>query len=178
MSDPHEIESSRLFLRSLTIADAEAICRYRSNKDVNKYQGWIPDSIDDVYDFIENRVSSNFDEPETWFQYVIVLKNLQFIIGDIGLHFLESDSQKVELGCTLDVEYQGQGFAMEALESVIQLLFDVYDKKQMFAVIDPDNCSSIGLFKRLGFLQENDNTSIHIIDVDDRDLVFTLSKKD
>jgi len=45
------------------------------------------------------------------------------LIGDIGVRFL--DDSQVELGYTLSPEYQGKGYAAEAVNAVIDYLFTV-----------------------------------------------------
>ena len=47
-------------------------------------------------------------------------------LGDIGIHFLETDSenQQVEIGYTLDKEFRGKGYATEALSLVIDFLIN------------------------------------------------------
>ena len=178
MIDPFLIETRRLVLKPLQIEDADAVFRYRSNRQVNRYQGWIPESIDDVYDFINNRIFPTFNVTETWFQFAIFLRQNRILIGDTGLHFLGPDSQQVELGCTLDKDFQGQGYAEEALTEIAYFLFQTYHKKRLIAVIDPDNRKSVRLFEKLGFQLAGKDRSQFIRDEHCRDQVFTLSDKD
>jgi len=77
-------------------SDSKEIFSYRSNKIVNRFQGWIPNSIEDVEDFIENRISSQINQENSWFQFVILTKDENQIIGDIGMHFISKDN-KVQL---------------------------------------------------------------------------------
>ena len=74
MTNNSELHTERLVLRPIRLDDAEAIFKYRSDSTINKYQGWIPNTIDDVYDFIKNRVSSTIDQIGTWYQFVIIKK--------------------------------------------------------------------------------------------------------
>ena len=154
MSDKFKLVTRRLILRPVTVSDADSILSYRSDSITNKYQGWIPNNIDDVHDFIQNRVSPDFNEKGTWFQLVIILINNDVLIGDIGLHFFDPDNKQVELGCTLGKEYQGCGYATESLISVIDFLFGKLDKHRIIASVDPGNTSSIKLVEGLGFRKE------------------------
>jgi len=148
------ISTERLFLRSLQKSDAESVFRYRSDVLTNKYQGWIPKTIDDVVSFIENRVSSIIDINGTWFQFVIIKKEGNELIGDVGLHFFDPDNKQVEIGCTIDKSYHNHGYASEALSEIIQYLFRTLDKHRIIASIDPRNVGSIKLFEKLGFRKE------------------------
>ena len=106
-----EIFTERLILRSISLNDSDSILKYRADIHVNKYQGWIPKNIEDVYDFIENRVVSEINRVNTWHQLVIIHQESNKSIGDIGIHFMDNENKKVEIGFTLDNDYKGRGFA-------------------------------------------------------------------
>lgn len=148
-----QIITERLLLRPIHRNDASAVFAYRSDKLTNQYQGWIPETFEDVIDFIQNKVCSLMNRPGTWFQLVIVNKE-SGIIGDIGIHFTDEESKQVELGCTIAKKYQGHGYATEAMSAVINLLFNELNKHRITASIDPRNTDSIKLIERLGFRQE------------------------
>ena len=148
------INTERLLLRSIQKSDAESVFRYRSDALTNKYQGWIPKTIDDVVRFIENRVSPTIDINGIWFQFVIIKIEDNKIIGDVGLHFFDSDNKQVEIGCTIDKNYQMHGYASEALLEIFRYLFEKLDKHRIMASIDPRNVGSTKLVERLGFRLE------------------------
>ena len=148
-----ELKTERLILRPVEEKDAKAIFNYRSDSTTNQYQGWIPKSLDDVHKFI-NKVSPKIDIVDTWFQFVIIKNNSNEIIGDVGIHFLDSDKKQVEIGCTLDKTYQGKGYATETLKGTLDYLFNKLDKRRVIGSIDPRNIKSIGLVERLGFRKE------------------------
>src|SRR5690606_25254685 len=117
-----QIHSSRLILRMIQAQDADSVFRYRSNEEVNKYQGWIPTIIEEVRYFIAHKVAPQMNLPDTWAQWVMIRKDTHQLIGDIGIHFLPEDSFQAELGCTLDHLHQGNGYATEALSETINFL--------------------------------------------------------
>jgi len=149
------IASARLFLRPITILDAEDLFRYRSNAHANRYQGWVPHTISEVHEFINQKISVQINIPDTWFQLGIVTKDTGNLIGDVGIHFLKSEPSQVELGVTLDLNFHGQGFATEALTGIISYLFSELNKRRILASIDPNNKSSIKLFESLGFRRQD-----------------------
>lgn len=149
-----ELETRRLLLRPIKPTDSEAVFNYRSDAEINKYQGWIPKSGEDVRDFINHRICKQINVAGTWFQLVIIQKNVCSVIGDIGIHFDAEDHSLAELGITLDWRHQGKGYAREALTVIIDYLFQKLHKQKLVASIDPRNASSIKLFERLGFEKE------------------------
>jgi RimJ/RimL family protein N-acetyltransferase len=154
MGNNIEINTERLILRPIKPEDAKVIFEYRSDAIANQYQGWIPKTIDEVKDFITNRTSAVIDVVDSWFQFVIIKKDDKGLIGDIGVHFLDADKKQVGIGYTLDKNYQGKGYMIEALTSLINYLFIDLDKHRITASIDPDNIKSIKLVEKLGFRKE------------------------
>lgn len=64
------------------------------------------------------------NEPGTWFQVAIVYKETEKVIGDIGLHFIDSEPhQEVEIGYTLSPLFHKHGIATEAVGEIIHFLF-------------------------------------------------------
>lgn len=148
-------KTSRLQIRPICIDDKETIFSYRSDPETNKYLSLIPQSVDDIAEFISNS-STDINVPGTWFQLAIIERSSTQLIGDIGIHFLNSDpeNKQVEIGYTLNKDFRGKGYATEALFAVIDYLFNTLDKHRITASIDPTNLNSIKLVERLGFRKE------------------------
>lgn len=147
------IETERLVLRDLHMNDKEAIFGYRSDAETNQFQSWIPKTIEEVEGFII-RNSKEFNQPETWYQLLITDKNTKDIIGDVGVHFIDSENKQVEFGITLGKKYHQKGYASEALKGLISLMFKDLKKHRITTSIDPDNISSQKLMERIGFRKE------------------------
>lgn len=171
--------TERLIIRPIDISDAPALFGYRSNKEVNRYQGWIPETPEDAVQFILEKVSPLLNVPGTWYQLALINPENQEMVGDIGIHFPESEPQQIELGCSLNHRYQGKGFAYEALVKIISTIFSELDKTRAIAVIDSRNVPSVRLIERLGFQKK-----AHIKDNRDRngepidELVYAMKKED
>lgn len=171
------LETQRLYIRPIQSVDAESIFRYRSDSNINKYQGWIPKTILEVNDFIKNKISLEINVPDTWFQFVIINKLENILIGDIGIHFVDIHGFQVELGITLDKQYHGKGFATEALTAIIDFLIHGLNKRRIIASIDPRNQLSVRLIERLGFRKEaHFKQSILLNDEWVDDLVYAVLK--
>jgi RimJ/RimL family protein N-acetyltransferase len=150
-----EFRTERLYIRPVRIADKESMYRYRSDSNTNKYLSLIPQSVEDVAAFIA-KTSFDINVPGTWFQFVIIEQASNLLIGDIGIHFLNTDSEnkQVEIGYTLDKEFRRKGYASEALKIIIDYLITSLNKHRIIASIDPVNIGSIKLVERLGFRKE------------------------
>ena len=147
------LTTQRTFIRPIESADATAVFHYRSDAETNKYQGFIPKTIQEVEAFIAKN-SNQININNTWFQLVIVEESTNQIIGDIGIHFIGDDGFQCEIGCTLNKNYHKKGFATETLQAVISYLFKDLTKHRIITSIDPENINSIRLIERLGFRKE------------------------
>ncbi|WP_203532678.1 GNAT family N-acetyltransferase [Draconibacterium halophilum] len=143
-----QLNTKRLILNPITINDKHAILAYRSDAEANKYQGWIPQSLEDIEVFIR-KLSAKLNVPDTWFQLAVVEKTNMQIIGDIGIHFI--DEHQVELGYTISKDWQGLGMATEAVKAVIDYLFRYIKKHRITASVDPRNIASFAVLEKLGF---------------------------
>jgi len=152
------LETKRLIIRPIKLDDKNEVFSYRSDRETNKYQGWIPATISDVEFFI-GKTCKKMNEPETWFQFVIIQKETQQIIGDIGVHFLDKENIQTEIGCTLSRKFQKKGYATESLKRIVDYLFQDLNKHRIIASIEPENVNSIKLVERIGFRKEG-----HIVD--------------
>lgn len=146
------IETDRLIIRTLKMKDKNEFFQYRSLPEVYQYQGWRPKDIEEIEEFINKNVSICPNTKNTWLQLAVCLKEGK-LIGDIGIHFIDDDYQ-IEIGYTLSPEYQGNGYAVEAVKAVINYAFTVFKKHRITASVDPDNIKSIKLLQKIGFRKE------------------------
>ena len=146
------ISTERLNLRSIILSDGESILSYRSSPEVYKYQNWKPKTIEDVEIFIKESTSSEPNIPGTWHQLSIFIKENNMLIGDIGIHFI--DDLQVEIGFALSADYQGKGYATEAVLGVMNYLFYTLKKHRVTASVDPRNIKSISLLNRIKMRKE------------------------
>ncbi len=150
MNKFHNLVTDRLLIRILEMKDKDVFFKYRSLPEIYQYQAWRPKDIKEIEDFINKNVCSN--TTNTWLQLAVCLKDGQ-LIGDIGIHFLEDDSQ-VEIGFTISPDYQGNGYAVEAVKAVMDYMFFNLMKHRVSASVDPNNKKSVRLLEKFGFRKE------------------------
>jgi RimJ/RimL family protein N-acetyltransferase len=148
------MKSERIYLRPLQKSDAQNVFEYRADPSIYQFQAWQPTTIEEVKEFIDTRIVGEPNQPGTWFQLAICKSDTNALIGDCGLHFLINEPEQVEIGITIGREYQGHGYAREALELVFSYVFDDLNKHRIVASVDPNNISSIQLLKRMKMRQE------------------------
>ena len=120
------ILTDRLIIRLANPDDAEEIYAYRSDTIENQYQGWFPESVEEVRNYITN-MPMTIDIADICFQFAILTKNENRLIGDLGIIFTEHERMQVEIGCTLNKTFQGKGYATEALTAMVNYFFTIQE---------------------------------------------------
>jgi RimJ/RimL family protein N-acetyltransferase len=149
------ILTERLILDELTPADAGDMFPYRADPEVCRFQSWEPmTTLEEVERFIAQINTTEFNTPGTWFQIAIRHHETGQLLGDIAIHFLTDAPQQVELGFTISSKCQRQGYATEAVQGLLQYLFQDCEKHRVTASVDPRNHASLALLQKVGFKQE------------------------
>ncbi|MBD3582645.1 GNAT family N-acetyltransferase [Flavobacterium selenitireducens] len=146
--------TERLLIRNLAPADLDDFLIYRSNPDIVKFQSF------DVMDrataeaFIDNQKHSVFGTPGKWTQFAIVHTETARMIGDCAIKFDGFDDRVAEIGITISHLYQKTGFAREALDGIVALLFAIPNFHRIVELVDTQNGASIKMLEHCGFRRE------------------------
>ena len=147
------LETSRLILRKFKDADIKSFVAYHNDPEIIRYQSWDAFSEKEAIDFIQEQKTSQPFTAGRWFQIAIELKENNQHIGDCAVNVKE-DNQQAELGFTISREYQGQGYAFEAVSNLLDYLFTNLHFHRVIGIADCENLPSIALLKKLGMRQE------------------------
>ena len=147
------LETPRLLLRRFQPADAAVFAAYRSDPDVARYQSWTaPVPAAEAAALVRQFAVGDPGQPG-WFQYAVEVRASGSLAGDVGVN-LHENRRQAELGFTLAPQFQGQGYAIEAVRAVLQDLFGRRGLHRVSAECDARNLRSAHLLERAGFQQE------------------------
>ena len=140
----------RLLVRRFRLADTAVFCEYRSDPEIARYQSWdAPFPLADAQRLVAEFVAADERAPG-WFQYALELRTTGALIGDVAVN---RDGTRAELGFTLARQYQGHGYATEAVRHVLDRVFGE-GVRTVTAEFDPPNLASARLLGRVGFRLE------------------------
>jgi RimJ/RimL family protein N-acetyltransferase len=148
------LSSDRLLLRPLRESDLSALCRYRSDPLVARYQSWTTFTEEQGHQLITDQARRQPGVPGTWFQMAIEHKDSGHMIGDCGLHTLRDSPRQAEVGFTLAREHQGKGYATEAVACLFDYVFGKLRLHRAIAVTDARNGPAARVLERLGMRRE------------------------
>jgi RimJ/RimL family protein N-acetyltransferase len=149
-----EIITERMAIRDLEANDGPRVFAYHRRPEVSQFQSWGTESVDVVQSYIRSLAGMEPGAPGKWYQIGIFLLEGGKLIGDCGFRVLQDDPEQVEIGITLAPEFQGKGYATEALHALLRYLFRTLDKHRVFGSVDPRNVASMALLERVGMRKE------------------------
>lgn len=151
-----QIQTDRCLIRRFQEDDLDTFMVYRNNADWMQYQG---------FKMLSKEAYRNallpLKEIKEGIQLAIILKESKQLIGD--LYLLEED-RTLWVGYSLSPQYTKQGYALEALKSIIawgQIKGYTYLK----AGVLENNTASIKLLERAGFTFKN---------IEDDEIIYQL----
>ncbi len=139
-----EIETERLFLRPLTVDDAQDMFEWVGDPIVNRYMPYsLYHDVEQVKEYIASL-------PEEANEFAFCLKDTGKVIGAGGISF---DAQRgaYELGYNFNRTYWGKGYATEAAKALIRWAYEELDARDFCANHATANADSGHVLKKCGF---------------------------
>lgn len=146
------LEGKHIKLRALEPEDLEFL--FRIENDTNFWEvshTQVPFSKYLLKQYLENVHLDIYESKQL--RLMIVEKDSGKSLGMIDLFDFNPQHHRAGIGIVIDSKSQGNGFALEALQVLIQYSFSQLNLHQLFANITPDNERSISLFEKCGFIK-------------------------
>ena len=149
------LKTSRLILRPFQEPDLAAFTAYRSDPEVARYQSWeAPYSLAQAEVYLEELKHAQPGMPGEWFAFAIERQSAPGIIGDCAFQVLSHDPLQAQIGYTLARDHWKQGFAVEAVQRLLDYLFEEFNLHRIIATCDAENTASFRLLERVGMRRE------------------------
>ncbi len=147
------LETERLRLRAITMADAEDVFDYAKDPESNKYMPWETHvTMADTIEYLET-IPKNHASRER-LSFAITLKPNGKFIGSCDFHTISVTHHRVMLGYLLNRKYWGMGYMSEAVREMIRFAFEEMGMHRVSAHCDEDNIRSARVMERCGMKLE------------------------
>ena len=147
------LESPRLRLRQLQVADIEDLFAIYSDEQTMRYWSHAPfKEKAEAEAYLRNINAGRING--THLQWGIALRDGDKIIGTTTLFSLNPKHRRAEIGYALVSKVWRSGYGREALTTVLVHAFDSLGYTRIEADIDPRNVASCRLVETLGFRLE------------------------
>lgn len=151
-----ELHTERLHMRQINMVDRAAIFRIYSDKEVARYTATsICESISDAERIIA-RIQYDYQRRAALW-WGICRQDNDSVIGTVGFFDITHEGLFVDcatLSYSMARVFWQQGFATEALESVLQFGFQRMALHRIQAEVMVDDAASLDLLYRFGFQRE------------------------
>jgi RimJ/RimL family protein N-acetyltransferase len=150
---PYGFETERLTIRGPLPGDGRRV-RGAVMESLPELRPWMPWAVD-IPD--ENGYEARVREGQLKFLaredlwMMLILKGTDTIIGGSGLHRINWEVPKFEIGYWVSTPYAGQGYITEAVIGITDFAFDVLGAKRLEIRCDSRNERSAAVARRAGF---------------------------
>jgi ribosomal-protein-alanine N-acetyltransferase len=148
------IETDRLILRRALYEDAAPMFRnWASDPEVTKYLTWPAHESVEVSRWVLDSWIQEY-EKANFYQWMIVLKELDEPVGSISVVRQREDIGEAEIGYCIGRNWWRKGIVSEALAAVIGYLFAEVGMNRVSARHDPNNPNSGAVMRKCGMQYE------------------------
>lgn len=165
------METPRLSIREVCIADLDALYRIY-DENVTEYVEKLYEDRKEEEEFTKAYIKNMYG----FYGYGLWVLQLKdgTVIGRAGISNRMVDGEtEFEAGYVVGTEYQGKGYAFEAMEYIIRYAFEELGANSVNCFIKEENAKSIRLAVKLGFemkgaVKSGDNEYIRYIKYKER----------
>ena len=153
---PESFESDRLTIRAPRPGDGPEM-NAAAQETFDDLKAWMPwaqqmPTLEESESFVR-RAQSEFLARED-LTLLLFLKGTNTLVGGSGLHRINWDIPKFEIGYWCRKRFQGQGYITESTEAITRFAFETLGAKRVEIRCDPKNVRSRFIPDRLGFKLE------------------------
>lgn len=143
-----KIETSRIWLRPLALADLDDLAEIYNDPEVMRYRACSqPASRKQTQERLESYLAHW--EQHGFGRWATIYKASQRLIGHCGLEYLAS-LNSVEVNYLLDRDYWGQGLATESAIALLRYGFETLQFERLVALAKPENLASRRVMEKIG----------------------------
>ena len=148
MTGTKEIQTERLSMRKHVMEDSRILYeKFGSDPQMYEYSGWNPYASYDMAKETVQRFIENYDHPNF---YGWAIEHEGRLIGTIGAYDYDPNTNRIEIGMSIERASWRKGYATEALIGTIRYLCEDENISVITAWCTPDNIGSMKAMEKAG----------------------------
>lgn len=173
------LRTDRLLVRPVRADDAAGLAERRNDPQVARYQGYaLPYSREQAEQQIQQVLALEGPQDQQWWMAIVADRAAGGVLGDLAVR-LSWEGRTAEVGYTLAPRHWGRGYASEAVEALVEYLFERLRVTRVFGMLHPDNVASASVLERCGFRFEGHTRSSYWVgDECSDDWIYGLTRPD
>ncbi len=148
------LTTERLLLREFEERDWKRTLEYQVDPDYLRYNPWTHRTEADVRGLIRMFIGWSNEQPRKKFQFALVLKEEDRLIGNCGLRMQYAYAHTADLGYEIDRRYWGHGYAPEAARALLAFGFEQLQLHRIWANCMLENTASARVLEKIGMRYE------------------------
>lgn len=146
-----QLETERLILRPLRLADLGPLHDVYADREVMRYVG-AGDAFSESIEESERRLQRAIEHHEQhgFGMWAVTSRETGTVMGDCGLFLSAQRGPEVELAFRLGKPYWGRGFATEAARAWLEYGFSELALERILAVTHEENVASRRVLEKIG----------------------------
>ena len=145
----------RVHIREHLASDVDAYIDWQTDSTVARHLSWLPRSPAAAEASLRDAIEQQSDVARTRFFFAVVLNETQEVIGDVG--FTASDPLQGNCGWFLRKDFQGSGYATEAVNQMIEHAFQSRGLEVLTASCRRANAASTRIMTKCGFVLSHES---------------------
>jgi ribosomal-protein-alanine N-acetyltransferase len=146
---------NRVFIREHISSDADAYIEWQTDTGIARYLSWLPRSRIEAEASLRKAIEQQNQTDRTRFYFAVVLHETQEVIGEVG--FTLSEPLQASCGWFMRTDFQGQGYATEAVKQMIRYAFNSISLEVLMASCRRENAGSVRVMGKCGFILEKES---------------------
>ncbi|MBQ9492322.1 MAG: GNAT family N-acetyltransferase [Oscillibacter sp.] len=143
------IETNRLYLRPMTIADVPALKLWMPDKSIYLYWGKGPGKTDKNPELLFEKE----ERPSKSFHLGIASKKNDHVIGELWVYLIQND-RMASVAVRLSPVCQGKGYGTEALNAITRFCFENTELQRLWTEVDVRNTASQRMLEKCSYTRE------------------------
>jgi RimJ/RimL family protein N-acetyltransferase len=149
------VSLARVVLRPFTADDADDVWAYQRRRDVAHHMLWEPRDREQSQASLDQMIREDgLSEEGDCLTLAVVEPQVGRVVGHVELVWLSEAHRQGEIGYVFNPEYQGRGFATEAVAALLGWGFGEFGLHRIIGRCDARNTASARLMERLGMRRE------------------------
>jgi RimJ/RimL family protein N-acetyltransferase/catechol 2,3-dioxygenase-like lactoylglutathione lyase family enzyme len=148
------LQTKRLILRDLVLADFDAVHEYASDPLVTRFTSFGPNTAEETRDFLSRSIHAASVSPRQIHTMAVIERTTGQLIGSCGLEPCDGTGRHYVFGYCLNRHWWGRGFGREAADALVQFGFDRLQAHRLWAHVFLGNTASARILEGLKFRRE------------------------
>lgn len=149
-----QIESKRLLLREFSLSDCPEVQAYTSDPEVVKYMPFGPTTEDQTREHLSQCMATAAEQPRRIYELAVVMRAENHLIGTATIALHPQERRHASFSYLVHRQYWGNGYATEAMRTLIDFAFRVLQLHRLEDTCDTRNLASARVMEKLGMRRE------------------------